>query len=380
MKKNLLILFPLILLLAACSRFGTDNTPTPAALPSFKPTAVLTKQWDANVGGVNEDNYLRFAIALDQNHLFTTDDEGMVTAREANTGKRLWRKDLSTSTTSGVAAGNGLVLVMDNKAELYALNAQKGNVLWQVTLPNQALAVPTIGTNIILVKTVDDQVIALDASTGKTRWVFASGTPQLILRFGSSPVITGDKVLVGSASGKLFLLTLADGTILWEQPIAIPNGATEVQQMVDIDLNPVVVKGMVYVATYQGNIAALQLSTGVMSWHKEFSSFTGIALAGEQLFATDANSHLWLFRTSDGVVQWKQDKLEHRNVTAPALTDNYVAVADGLGYLHVLSRSTGEFAAQAKVSDDAIIAAPITQGNTIYVLTRSGKLAAYSIK
>ncbi len=382
----------LVAALAACSPFGDDNTPPPSPLVNFNATAAYLPLWSANVGKGDDDNYLRFAVASDQGRLFTTDVNGNVLATNAVDGKRIWRTQLNKAITSGVGMGAGLVFVGDNTGALYALDEHTGNLRWQVTLENQALATPEAQNNVVLVKTVDDEVYALNAQNGKTLWTFANAAPQMILRFGSTPKIAGDKVVIGTADGKVFVLSLADGTILWQQQLATPQGTTEAQQMVDVDVNPVMEEGNIYIATYQGNIASLQLDTGVTNWQKNLSSYTGIALGKDNLFITDANSHIWMFSKADGSVTWQQDELAYRDITAPALSDQYVIVGDAEGYLHVLSRSTGQFALRIPVGQtepknnqnpknlqSSILSAPIVEGDKVYVLTRTGQLFAYQI-
>ncbi len=54
-------------------------------------------------------------------------------------------------------------------------------------------------------------VRALDLATGKPRWSFATRA-----RVDSSPAIAGDRVVVGSGDGKLYVLDLATGKKVWE--------------------------------------------------------------------------------------------------------------------------------------------------------------------
>jgi outer membrane protein assembly factor BamB len=84
--------------------------------------------------------------------------------------------------------------------------------------------------------------------------------------------------VVGFANGNLAKLTLQDGSMLWQQIITIPEGSFAIQRMVDIDADPVVFNNRVYVATYQGKIAALDLTTGKIYWTHDISSFTGLTV------------------------------------------------------------------------------------------------------
>lgn len=376
-KHSLLI--GLILVATSCNRFGTDNQPQPTALRPFTPLTTVTKLWSTKVGRATEQNDLRLVLALQQNRLITTDALGTITATDIKQGKLLWRNALKTHISSGVGVGEGLAAVVSANAVLYTVELETGKVLWKAHLVNQALAVPTLAQGLVLVKTIDDQVFAFDAKTGKQRWAFATDTPQLILRFGSSPILADNKVIIGLANGKMFVVNSLDGTILSEQTIATPQGSTEAQQMVDIDVNPIVDQGTVYVAAYQGKLKAIALTTATVLWQQTVSSYTGMVIDHDDLVITDADSRVWSFQKNKGVVQWQQIKLAYRHITAPALSSSYVVVGDAQGYMHLLSRQTGELAARWQVTKDAILAAPVVQDNLIYVLNSRGILAAYKI-
>jgi outer membrane protein assembly factor BamB len=375
-----ILIITALILLTACNRFGENNLPEPTVLEAFSPTVNTTLLWSHSVGSGVAEQALRFVMASAQDRIFTTDAKGHVEATEASTGRLLWKHDLKTSVSSGIAVSGSLVAIVGENATLTVLDASEGKILWTAELPNQALAVPTITQDKIFVKTIDEQVLAFDTQTGKLLWTFAAASQQLILRFGSSPIVAGDKLIIGSVSGKVFALNIDDGSILWEQIIAVPNGITDVQQMVDIDMNPVVDKENIYVASYQGNLAALDLSTGTVLWHKEFSSFTGLAIKEDNLYITDANSNLYQIDKSNGNIVWKQDKLAFRWITAPVLLDQFILVADQSGYVHILSDETGHFAGRINTGKDPILSAPVVYQDKFYVLNQAGVLAAYEIR
>ena len=92
---------------------------------------------------------------------------------------------------------------------------------------------------------------------------------------------------------------------------------------------------------------------------------------------SDARGHVWAFTVRwRWFVNWRQNKLEARIITGPALTPQYVVVGDAQGFLHWLSKEDGHFAARVKVSG-AIYASPISDANRIYALTSKGCLFAY---
>src|SRR6185436_18738470 len=96
-------------------------------------------------------------------------------------------------------------------------------------------------------------------------------------------------------NGHLVNLSLSNGSLSWENVVALPTGSFTVQRMVDIDADPIIQHDNIYVATYQGRIACLNTITGQTLWTQDISSFTGIAADEKRLFVSDAKSDLWAF-------------------------------------------------------------------------------------
>ena len=363
------------LLIVGCS---SDNLEKPAPLVEFTPTINVEKVWSRSVGGT-EDDYLNLQIAHDAQHLYTVSANGIVSAFAAQTGERLWRTKLEMQISGGPAAGDGLLIVGSDHGMIVALNTATGQRVWEENIASQSLGAAAIGKQYVVIKTIDDQVIALDAGNGKQLWDYNGSAPTLILRAGSTPTIVNHKVLVGLATGKLALFNLSNGLPVWQYPVAIPQGSFPAQRMVDITVSPVAKDGTVYVASYQGDIAAVQLSNAQAVWSHHLSSYTGLVLGNNFLFITDANSHVWSFQESDGGVVWRQTQLSARSITAPAILDKYVIVGDYDGYIHWMAQDSGKFVDRVRLHSEAIRTAPVVIGNLLFVLDIDGHLAAYKI-
>ena len=138
-----------------------------------------------------------------------------------------------------------------------------------------------------------------------------------------------------------------------------------------------VIDGTVYVATFQGRIAAIDQQTGRMIWNREISSYAGIGVDEHNIYVTDDQSHIWALDRFTGTSLWKQEKLHARAATAPASFGDFVVVGDLEGYLHWMHKNDGRFVARNHVSDDSIIAPPIVINNILFAYTTGGTLGAY---
>lgn len=379
--NKIAIISLLSLSLSACGLglFDKDNTPPPSPLVSFKSEAVPHINWYTSTGhGVDKD-YLKLTPALSNTAIFTADNNGVVAANDKLTGKSLWQVKTQTQISGGVAAGNGIVVVGTRDGSIIALNQLDGHIIWTEHTSTEILAAPAIGNGVVIVKAIDGKVTAYSVKDGSLLWGYSQTEPNLILRGASVPQITPNSTVVGFANGNLVNLSLHGGTLLWQKIISIPTGSFTIQRMVDIDANPLVVGKRVYVASYQGRISALELSSGQELWSNDISSYTGIAADSNRVYVTDAISHVWAFDMTSGVVAWKQTDLQSRNITAPVNFGNYIVVGDSEGYLHWLSKQDGHFIARTRVNRSGIIAAPIVSNGVLYVVTKDGHLVSYSL-
>lgn len=371
------------LCLGACSGFfDKDNTPPPSPLVSFTPEIRIQPLWSVKTGWGSSHEYLKLQPILANETLWTADYNGLIVATNPLTGKRRWQTFLNIPLTSGPCVDATHVFIGTRTAALIALRQTDGGVLWKTTLSSEVLASPVSADGIVIAKTIDGFVYGLDAESGRIVWHYQKPEPTLILRGASKPVIANHSVFIGFATGQLVKLDIQTGQVEWEKIIAAPEGMFPIQRLVDIDANPLISENRVYVATYQGRIAALNIETGEEYWSHHMSSFSGMAVDDKTVYISDANSRLWAFDKRTGKLQWHQVALKARSITEPAIlsTAHALIVGDAQGYLHWLSTIDGHFLARQRVDHDGIMATPIVDRTTVYIMTRNGRLAAYTVK
>lgn len=354
---------------------GCGSTPVepPAALVEFKPELTVKTVWSAQIGhGVDKED-LRLPPRLVGDTLYANDHKGIVVSLRADTGKQRWEIDLDESLTSGPGYGDGKVLIGTADGQVIALAAEDGKILWRAQVSSEILAPPAVGEGVVVAHTVDGKLFALDAADGKQLWIYDRTVPTLTLRGTSSPVILSDIVVDGFASGKIALLVLRDGRVLWEKSIAVPRGRSELERMVDIDASPLVIGSVLYVVSYQGRIAAIDLQSGRVLWSRAMSSSTGLAADDRTLYVSDDNDRVWALDRANGASLWQQEALKRRSLTAPAVYKQSVVVGDMEGYLHWMARSDGHFMARFPVSSGVRVA-PVVAGDRLYVYGNDGKL------
>lgn len=383
-SRKLTALLGLCLCLTACSKvddylLGADNTPSPKNLSPIQAKAKVQEKWSRPTGFTKKNSaYLKLKPVVIGKTVFAADASGVVQAIDTKDGHLIWSKKLNAGVISGPTLALGYLVLGTDSSKLVALKQSTGEELWQASLSGDALAKPVISGNKVISKTIDGNLYAFELTSGKKMWLSEHGAPSLILKASSSPVVIGNRILVGYSDGKMDVLDSNTGMVISQHSIAFATGASDVERLVDIDADPIVQGDVAYLASYQGYVGALSLSTGQFLWRKPASTYTNLVIHGGSLYMVDSNDTVWSFNKLTGQVNWKQTALKARGLTEPSLLNNRLVIGDKTGMLHLLSTQSGELLARSQVGGSISIAAGIS-GNSAYVMSANGKLTRFSV-
>ncbi|MCL5273018.1 MAG: outer membrane protein assembly factor BamB [Gammaproteobacteria bacterium] len=383
MKVRLLIVL-LCSVVQGCTQvddymLGKDNTPKPKSLEEIQPKIKVSQNWTTPVGKSRKSSeYLKLKPVIRGDIVYTADASGLIQAVNKKDGQVKWFKQLNHGILSGPTVADGHVVVSTNGSTLVLLNQADGKEIWETKLSGEVLAPPALSHQKIVAKTIDGKVFAFDAVNGKQLWTAEHGSPSLVLKASSSPVIMGDLVLIGFSDGKLDALELQSGRLIWQRSIAYATGSSDVERLIDIDSDPIVRDNIAYLGSYQGYIGALSLTDGQFIWRKPGSVFKNMVLSSNTLYLTDSNDVVWSLNKQTGHVNWKQTALKARSLTEPVLIGEDIVVGDKTGYLHFIDSQTGELMARSQLSGGVSIS-PSVAGRTLYVLTDNGLLNQLSV-
>ncbi len=372
----------LSLTLTGCSYIpwlGGEKDPSPPAkLGPFSPQVGVRTLWTTKVGTGTRKRQLALVPAYSGGRIYVADTDGGVAAVSAADGRVQWQRQTKLPFSGGPGTDGRQLVLGTNQGQVVALSAADGNQVWSASVDSEVLAVPLVAGDLVVVHSLDDSVYGLEAATGKQRWRFVYPAPILTLRGSSTPVLADGAVLVGLSGGRLVKLDLAGGVPIWEVTVTLPSGRSELERVADIDADPVVVGNVAYVGSYNGDLAAVDLTTGDILWRRTLSSHAGLAADGNDLYVTDSDDNIWSAAPQDGAGRWKQESLRHRLLTAPALLGDYLVVGDLEGWLHWINRRDGTLAGRTRVAGGAITARPVVADGRLFVYADDGTLAALS--
>jgi outer membrane protein assembly factor BamB len=353
-----------------------DPTPPTKLAKNAPQLAQVRTLWKTRIGKGTDDRALNLVPAVSGGRVYAADARGRVSALSAGDGRTLWERDTRLPLSGGPDLSGDRLALGSSDGDVLLLSSSDGSQRWRTRVGSEILSVPRIVGDLVVVHTVDDTVYGLELSDGSQRWTYSYPAPILTLRGSSSPVPAGEGVLVGISGGRLMYLEPEQGAPLWDLVISPPSGRSELDRLADIDADPVVVDGIAYVASYNGDLAAVDIASGTVLWRRELSAHAGLAAGEEALYITDSDDNLWAAAPSDGAGLWKQEGLLYRRLTAPALAGSALVVGDIEGYVHWVSRRDGRLLGRERVSKSRIGATPLVAGGVVYVQADDGTVAA----
>lgn len=372
-------LLALAVLAVGCSSNSKKELP-PADLPKFEKEVELRTEWSRSIGEGQGETFNMLVPAVDGEAIYAADVEGLVVAIERTTGKVIWRKKLDIPVSGAVGAAYGQVLLGTLKGEVIALDSASGEEQWRSRVTSEVLAAPASNGDVVVVQTQDDRLIAFDADTGNQRWIFENTPAVLTLRGTGSPLVTNRLVVAGLSSGKVVAVDAQRGVPVWEQRVAIAQGRSELERVVDIDGGLLLSGGTVYAVSYQGRVAALDLESGRVMWQREASSSVGVAQGFGNVYVSLASGTVEGIDERSASALWSNDALARRQLSAPETFSSYVAVGDLEGYLHLLSQVDGRFVGRQRIDSSGLRARPLVVGDWLYAYGNGGKLVALTIR
>jgi len=376
----------LLLLISGCSTFQEwfgseeEDTTAPVELERVDTKVKLKKQWSTKIGDGQGDGFYKITPTLVDGVLYVASSDGEVAAISAVDGDRLWRVELERPLSGGVGYHDRRLYLGGADGSVLQLSADDGVVEWEAPVSGEVLAAPAVSDDWIIVQTYDGKLLGFQPGADEPAWTFTSDVPVLKLRGTSTPILVGGNAIAGFGDGKVVAVDVNSGNVSWESRIGVPQGSSEIDRIVDID-GAMTQQGIeLFVASYQGRVAALDSRTGRKLWQQNVSSVTGTHVGFGNVYVADVDGTLSAFlRTGQGV-RWQNIELGYRQLSRPTPVSSYVATVDFDGYLHLLSQVDGQIVGRTKIGGDAARADMIADSGRLIIFADNGQLLAYELE
>ena len=303
-----------------------------------------------NASGYGVPNYDNFSPAVVNGVIYLP---GGVTVNALNTanGALLWSDapflNIQVFFTSPVVA-DGVVYTTTTQMTfvLFAFNAKTGNELWSApTTYFQVWSSPDVVNGVVYVGSADYigsqspacGVYALNVKNGAQLWNYSSG-----YSVGASPVVVGGVVYFVTYEGTVYALNAQNGIQLWNyttggpvysSPGPVYSGA--------VYSSLAVVNGVVYAGSDDGNVYALNATSGAKLWSSTVGNGTlsSPAVDGGVVYVGSSDDNIYALNAANGVKLWNYTI--GGSVDSPVVVNGvlYVGGGDSVYALRVSSSS-----------------------------------------
>lgn len=379
MDRKYKIPFALTILTFALAGCSTNKTKVEEVKPNPLPKLVQAKNlvpvFSQSVSSTSKADPLRLRLDADNGAVFAVDPNGEVAAYQGK--QRLWQQKVSKQgLSSGIEAGEGIVVVGNKKGQLFALDQATGEQKWTAQLSGAILSASLIQSGRVITITNDDTVYAHDLATGQQVWTYNLPNVQFSLRGIATPVALDPRtVLIASSNAYIYALDIISGVPRMQRRVAVSEGRSDIQRLNDLDGDPVVAGQFLVTTSYQGQVTVMDLAAQQVVWSEDASSIQRPEVFNNTVYVAQADGKITAYALTTGEQLWQNDSLLNRQLSNPVILGQDLVVGDLDGVLHLIDPATGQLIGRSKTSGEVRTLRVID--NQLYVATRKGALSIW---
>ncbi len=384
--KGVAVLLTALVLVTGCSEKAPKETlwsawqePIAAQeLPADSGAREIHLMWKQSAGQGAESGVAILKPARYEDSVYVSARNGDVYRIDAASGKVLWKSDTGTPVYAATGVGDGIAVAAYDNGDVAALRVTDGEIIWRSSIKRQISAIPAVGNGRVVVRTADGLLIGLDSESGEVEWQVKKAVPGLGMRGDSTPLISGDVVLVGLSNGKLIANNVISGRDYWEMDISYIGGRNEIERLGDADTPPIIQGNTVYAGNYQGSVVAVQLVDARLLWRKDISTRLPMAVADGLLVVIGELGEVIALDAASGNILWRQAAFQGHGVSQPVIIGNRVVIGDLNGNVHTLDTENGSLV-ETRQSVSGAITGIARHGNQFTLYSSKGELSTLSL-
>jgi len=232
---------------------------------------------------------LEYSPILVGRQLFGINNEGLAFSVKTRTGKARWKRQIADLNASAPTYRDGVIYISNlEPGQVLALATQDGHLIWKHPLPGRTESSPLVVGDKVIVGCECNGVFALDRATGKTIWERrVNGNVKAAPAYGDGIVYVGDY------SGELNAIRVKDGSIKWQAG----SQGSSFGRSGRFYATATVAFGRVYVGNVDGRMYSFDQQTGRLLWSHSTGNYVYAAAVAARTADTPATVY---FGSYDG--------------------------------------------------------------------------------
>ena len=292
-----------------------------------------------------------------------------------------WRFQTRSAVRSTPAVTATRVFVGSGDSTLYAIDRASGKLVWQFAARGPVHSSPAVARGLVVAATLGGRIFAVNESSGALRWSIQTGAtlPKNVSPAGdwdfyvSSPVVVDETIVIGAGDGNVYALDLTTGKERWR----VKTGGK-------VRATPSVKDGVVVVGGWDGRVYAIELATGKTRWvHRTVGDTLDLkregydrraiqstaAIADGNVFFGSRDDGFYAVDFATGARKWRSSHGTSWVVGSPAVRDGraYVGSSDG-HFIHAVEVASGRELWRTPVGSN-VLSSPVLTGDLLVVGT-----------
>jgi outer membrane protein assembly factor BamB len=208
---------------------------------------------------------LEYSPILVGGSLFGINNNGLAFSIKTRTGKARWKRQVANLNASTPAYSDRMVYLSNlEPGQVLALASWDGHQVWKHPLPGRTESSPLVVGNKVIVGCECNTIYAFDKTTGKTIWErHVNGAVK------AAPAYSDGIIYVGDYSGEMTALHVNDGSIKWQTG----SQGTSFGRTGRFYATAAIAFGRVYVGNTDGRMYSFDQQTGDLAWSHSTSNY-----------------------------------------------------------------------------------------------------------
>ena len=293
--------------------------------------------------------------------IYSVDSYGLVSAVSSADGDIVWQIATKYDVSSGISVVNDKVCFGTTDAKLICFDTEtlshnshfplitsmKNLTTFSKTSPDleieliSELATPILSiNNLFLLKLDNDDLYLIDPSSQVVIWKSESQNIPLRSKGASMPLVQNNTVYIARDNGSLSAYDQTNGTLKWLTIISSRSGRNDLESQRDAEMNILVSNNRLFYGHFQGEIAALDISTGDIIWSSPLSFINNISIHSSSLLGSTTSNVLVSLDKASGFINWKSEV--NKDITEPFIIDKIVMIFSTDGTLYGYDIESGK--------------------------------------
>jgi eukaryotic-like serine/threonine-protein kinase len=309
-----------------------------------------------------------------------------------------WKFHTNGYVISSPAVANGTAYVGSTDGHLYAVDLAAGTQKWKFKTDARVVSSPAVEGGVVYFGSYDGMFYAVDGTSGQMKWKFATPgerrfaakhshgslpkgetMPDPFDCYLSSPVVFGGNVYFGSGDGNIYALDASSGKVNWK----FQTGDV-------VHASPAIADGTLFVGSWDSYFYAIDAATGKEKWkfktgedHETYNQVgiqSSATVADGIVYFGCRDSNLYALDARSGEKKWAYNNKGPWVIVSPAVKDGtvYFATSDS-ALFHAVNAKSGAEIFSLKLTRP-MFASPAIAGDLLYQPSHDGKLHAIDLK